>query len=304
MQTFLPYPDFVASAAALDRGRLGKQRVEAVQILRALVWPVYGWKHHPAVAMWRGFVPALVLYTAAVCRRWTDLGHADSVLAQALAFTGGRLPEPDRLADEGMLPPWLGEPAVHLSHQASLLRKDPEHYRPLFGDDVPDDLPYAWPSPVYPRWPLRRGHPHALPLPDALDLLGVAPPDAAESAALDDVLAGRGAVLVGADPVRLAEVGLLAGLCTPGRTAWVSPLPLPRVTHPGATPVVGPDYGGGRQPDAAAVAAMRAECLATPDFAFFREGSVNGFSSDVDLVVLDRVRVMVDRPALSLVVGG
>ncbi|HET9348893.1 MAG TPA: pyrimidine dimer DNA glycosylase/endonuclease V, partial [Arthrobacter sp.] len=31
MQTFLPFPDFQQSAAALDRARLGKQRVEALQ---------------------------------------------------------------------------------------------------------------------------------------------------------------------------------------------------------------------------------------------------------------------------------
>jgi len=34
MQTFLPYPDFAASSAVLDDRRLGKQRVEALQIVR------------------------------------------------------------------------------------------------------------------------------------------------------------------------------------------------------------------------------------------------------------------------------
>jgi hypothetical protein len=32
VQTFLPYPDFLASAAALDARRLGKQRVEAGEV--------------------------------------------------------------------------------------------------------------------------------------------------------------------------------------------------------------------------------------------------------------------------------
>lgn len=36
MQTFLPYKSFVKSAACLDMRRLGKQRVEAKQILMAL----------------------------------------------------------------------------------------------------------------------------------------------------------------------------------------------------------------------------------------------------------------------------
>jgi hypothetical protein len=49
VQTFLPYPDFAASAAVLDTKRLGKQRVETVQVLRGLTLPTYGWRHHPAV---------------------------------------------------------------------------------------------------------------------------------------------------------------------------------------------------------------------------------------------------------------
>ena len=36
MQTFLPYPDFARSAQALDMRRLGKQRVEVLQILGTL----------------------------------------------------------------------------------------------------------------------------------------------------------------------------------------------------------------------------------------------------------------------------
>lgn len=38
MQTFLPYPDLRASCVVLDDERLGKQRVETFQVLRALTW--------------------------------------------------------------------------------------------------------------------------------------------------------------------------------------------------------------------------------------------------------------------------
>ncbi len=54
MQTFLPDPDFTVSAQLLDTRRLGKQRVEALQVLRALTRESYGWKSHPAVLMWGG----------------------------------------------------------------------------------------------------------------------------------------------------------------------------------------------------------------------------------------------------------
>ena len=80
MQTFLPYSRFDASAAVLDDLRLGKQRVETMQILRALVYPSYkGWKNHPATAQWRGFTDALVCYGLAMCTEWERRGRADAV---------------------------------------------------------------------------------------------------------------------------------------------------------------------------------------------------------------------------------
>src|SRR5690348_13513258 len=78
MQTFLPYPDFARSATVLDTARLGKQRVETLQVLRALELGEYGWRSHPVVRMWRGRTPALVAYGLATVRAWQDRGHADS----------------------------------------------------------------------------------------------------------------------------------------------------------------------------------------------------------------------------------
>jgi hypothetical protein len=136
VQTFLPYPDFAASARVLDVRRLGKQRVEALQIFRALTVPTYGWKHHPAVKMWAGYEEALIRYGLAMCLEWTDAGRADTVAATLMAEWGGVPREQPELAAAGELPP---------SHQSSLVRKDPAHYRPAFAD-VPDDLEYVWPG--------------------------------------------------------------------------------------------------------------------------------------------------------------
>ncbi len=150
MQTFLPLPDFAESAMVLDSRRLGKQRAENVQVLRALTVPGYGWRHHPAAAMWAGYEEALVRYGLAVCDEWSRRGHADVSAATLLAdldsgtgLTAVRT-QPE-LADARELPPWLGDPAFHLSHQSALARKDPGHYRRYF-PDVPDDLPYVWPA--------------------------------------------------------------------------------------------------------------------------------------------------------------
>jgi Pyrimidine dimer DNA glycosylase len=149
MQTFLPYADFEASARALDQKRLGKQRVEALQVLRGLTRPAYGWRHHPAVKMWAGYEEALVRYGLDVAAVWTETGRADTTAATLtadLAATCGiiSIHTQAELAEAGELPPWLGDPLLHESHRSALLRKDPDHYKPLFGE-VPDDLPYVWP---------------------------------------------------------------------------------------------------------------------------------------------------------------
>lgn len=141
MQTFLPYPSFVESAGVLDQPRLGKQRVETFQLLRANTVPGYGWRNHPAAKMWTGYLPALVAYGLAVTDAWVAAGHQDATRDRILEFA----PDVDGVAQSQLeLPPWLGDETLHLSHRSNLLRKDPEFYRPKFGD-IPDDLPYVWP---------------------------------------------------------------------------------------------------------------------------------------------------------------
>jgi hypothetical protein len=141
MQTFLPYASFRESAAVLDQARLGKQRVEALQVLRAVTVPGYGWRNHPAAKMWRGYVPALAKYALVVTDAWLARGFADTVRPQVLEFA----PEVDSMPLHTLeLPPWIGDPALHLSHRSNLVRKDRAFYGPLF-PGVPDDLPYVWP---------------------------------------------------------------------------------------------------------------------------------------------------------------
>lgn len=150
VQTFLPYPVFADSARVLDARRLGKQRVETIQVLRALTVPGYGWRYHPAAAMWAGYEEALVCYGLAVCRVWCEIGNADTCATTLLddlshATTHHVVRGQAELAAAGEVPPWLGDPALHRSHQSALVRKDPGHYRRYF-PDVADDLPYVWPA--------------------------------------------------------------------------------------------------------------------------------------------------------------
>lgn len=149
MQTFLPLPDFAETARVLDRQRLGKQRVEALQILNALDarFDVGGWKNHPATKMWLGFPEALIDYAEAVCTEWVRRGYRDSVLPklEEKRWHGRFVGNKGSKHGEGPRPPWLGYEAFHASHRSNLLRKLPEHYR-QFWPDEPDDLPYVWPS--------------------------------------------------------------------------------------------------------------------------------------------------------------
>jgi hypothetical protein len=154
MQTFLPYPSFAESARVLDGPRLGKQRVETLQILRALLVPTYGWQRHPVVQMWRGHVPALTAYGLAMTDEWLARGHADTVRPQLVEFA----PEVDGVPQEelvgrDLLPPWIGDEAVHESHRSRLIAKDPAFYEAVF-PGTRRDLEYVWPpAPAAPPTP-------------------------------------------------------------------------------------------------------------------------------------------------------
>ena len=135
MQTFLPYPSFTDSAQCLDRQRLGKQRVEAFQILKTLLYGG-GWKHHPAVRMWAGSEQCLVHYGIVICEEWRRRGYADTMIHR---FRD--------LAQNEVLtwPWWLGDARLHTSHRANLLRKLSEWYG-AFGWTEKPAIGYWWPE--------------------------------------------------------------------------------------------------------------------------------------------------------------
>lgn len=149
MQTFAPYPDFEQSLRTLDLKRLGKQRVEVIQIVRALTVPGYAWSTHPAVLMWKGYEEALGRYGLTACDVWTERGFADTcaiTIAADLATAGvTRIRSYQDLAEAEALPPWLFDEDLQRSHRSSLLRKDPAHYASRFPPETPVDLSYVWP---------------------------------------------------------------------------------------------------------------------------------------------------------------
>lgn len=142
MQTFLPWANFDKSADVLHMKHLGKQRVENLQIMKALVDPTYAWQNHPAVRMWRGYEIYFLDYQVAICQAWTGRGYKDTCLDKTYSAF---MQHPEYGHFKFQKPTWIGDENFHRAMRSNLLRKKPEHYAPLFEDDLPDDLEYIWP---------------------------------------------------------------------------------------------------------------------------------------------------------------
>lgn len=130
MQTFLPVANFQASAEMLDYRRLGKQRVEARQLIETILGIKSGWANHPAAHMWQYHVSALMRYHDVCIREWVRRGYVNT-----MPMFNPRVYE---------LPPWFGDEQFHTTHRAALLHKDPAFYQKYDWKEEPK-LAYLWP---------------------------------------------------------------------------------------------------------------------------------------------------------------
>lgn len=129
MQTFLPYPNFTQTAKCLDNKRLGKQRVEAMQILNAIQNQT-GWKHHPIVKMWIGYEDCLKYYCNCMIKEWISRGFKNNMKIYEIPVIHPT-------------PVWLGNSHFHSSHRAALLAKNFEWYS-KFGWTEEPKIDYVW----------------------------------------------------------------------------------------------------------------------------------------------------------------
>jgi hypothetical protein len=156
-------------AVTLDNKRLHKQALESWQILMCLLQldpdgnyrKPKGWVNHPAVKMWRGYEPALVIYIQAMITEWKRRGFKSS-LTEKLNITvrfgkgKGLLPivSLDSYYTTEHLPPWMiDKDEVKLithSHRMALLNKNYEHYNQF---NWPEDSGIKIPSYEY-HWPV------------------------------------------------------------------------------------------------------------------------------------------------------
>jgi hypothetical protein len=124
VNTFIPFSSFKKIAKCLDNKRLGKQRVEAQQILNAIErkrkgLKVTGWAHHPIVHMWYGYEQSLKRYVNTMIQEWIKRGFVNNMPLH-------------KLSSIPPIPWFVKCQPINLSHQASLIRKNPEHYRKFF----------------------------------------------------------------------------------------------------------------------------------------------------------------------------
>ena len=133
MQTFLPHKSFNESFKVLDYRRLGKQRVEAYQILNVLLGrtKTKGWVNHPATKMWKGYENALKQYLNECIEHWIARGYNNNMKKEII---------------EGKIeyPHWLGDDKFHSTHRSNLLRKDKEFYSKYLWTEA-DNMEYYWP---------------------------------------------------------------------------------------------------------------------------------------------------------------
>tara|TARA_Y100000593_G_scaffold4007_1_gene7827 strand:- start:1784 stop:2248 length:465 start_codon:yes stop_codon:yes gene_type:complete len=133
MQTFLPEESFIESIQSLDWRRLGKQRVEAKQILNVLLdrTETKGWRNHPITKMWRGYEDALKVYFNICVTEWKRRGFKNTMELEDMPDTPIEYPH------------WFKDERVRSSHRANLLRKDYEFYSENnWTEDI--NAPYVW----------------------------------------------------------------------------------------------------------------------------------------------------------------
>ncbi|MFA7143534.1 MAG: MSMEG_6728 family protein [Candidatus Dojkabacteria bacterium] len=148
MQTFLPYTDFIKSAKCLDYKRLGKQRVEAKQILNILLNETdkKGWCNHPAVLMWKGYEWALKVYYHTMLQEWEDRGYKNNMSYYPTSCWLDDYTCEWDITDFIVYPSWLTDEFCS-RHRSALLAKDFEYYK-KFNWVEESKYEYLWPTKV------------------------------------------------------------------------------------------------------------------------------------------------------------
>lgn len=136
VNTFIIADTAEECAKLLDFKRLGKQRVEAHQIINILEGKsTGGWTSHPIVKMWKNDLNLLKHYHNCCVNEWMKRGYKNNMnLYEDI--------------DEISYPWWFTWKSLQISHICSLLRKDEEYYKKIFklskDEEKFMDFGYIW----------------------------------------------------------------------------------------------------------------------------------------------------------------
>lgn len=124
MQTFIVHRDLEKSAELLDRQRLGKQRLECVQIAKACLGISKGWKNHPNVLRWKGYEPFIVSeYLHSILYEWERRGYKNDKMRIEF-FNLLQAVESQPI----IKPFWINDKLI-IQHRDLLLSKDFKFYK-------------------------------------------------------------------------------------------------------------------------------------------------------------------------------
>lgn len=158
----------------LDYQRLGKQRVEARQIIDILEFydlngfiPDQGWIDHKVTKMWKGHTKALKCYFNEVVKYWIKLGYEnnyelyENVECEIIRCKfDGKKAIFEKEANENTFPISFSFPPFHFSHRAALYMKNPDYYSYLIDENTKPYIRkgYLWPTDhgkeIYENWSL------------------------------------------------------------------------------------------------------------------------------------------------------
>ncbi|CCC82231.1 pyrimidine dimer DNA glycosylase/endonuclease V [Thermoproteus tenax] len=150
MQIFRPYIDWSRSAGVLDDKRLGKQRVEAKQVILAILRRLgvlqdgrRGWLNHPIVLLYynRGipYIEDLIGFFHATVEEWVRRGHQNNISLDDIESLLSRVPRAK------------GTPITHVhevEYRRVLLLKDPCHYLRKFSKEEVEEVVESEPVPL------------------------------------------------------------------------------------------------------------------------------------------------------------
>ena len=135
---------FRASLAVLDNRRIGKQRVEALQLIKAIELRAKakqydpndiaayfkdkglrrpGWISHVCTLMWEDHLEALKLYMNCAIKEWCTRKNKDGRPTKNTM----KLVHVDT-SKITRLPPFIGDDEFHAVHRSNLIYKDAEYY--------------------------------------------------------------------------------------------------------------------------------------------------------------------------------